>query len=133
MNRKLGEELASSFRKEVSAGKTFVSKNIGSKNPLTRKACVGIDNLSKKIFRARQMGASNSQLRSYQKNLEELLFIIGSNASKPKAKGQLIVSMDLLKSISNSNRFAQKELSSLFEKKLREKIEEKPRKRRPGK
>ena len=133
MDRKLGEELANRFRKEVSAGKKIVSKNINSKDPLTRKACISIDNLTKKILRARQMGASNSQLRFHQKNLEEILFTIGSNFSKPGSKGRIVVSKDLLKSISSSNKFAQKELSELFEKKLREKIKEKPKKRRPVK
>lgn len=133
MKRSESKILSSRFRKEVSSGKKIVSKNIASKDPLTRKACIGIDNLSKKILRVHKMGATNSQLRFHQKNLEEILFTIGSNASKPETKGKLVVSKDLLESISSSNRLAQKELSDLFEKKLRRKIREKPKKRRPGK
>lgn len=130
MNRSLGAELARRFSEEVQRGKSVVTKNINSKDPLKRRAARNIDGLAMKILRAHRMRASNSQLRFLQKNLEEILFSIGSKAAEPKTKGEFVVSEDLLKSISTANKFAQKDLSRLFERKLRAKLKAKPKGKR---
>ncbi len=130
MKRSLGEELAERFSKEVQAGKLLVSKNINSKGPLKRRAARGIDYLSIKILRAHQMGASPSELRFLQKNLQEILFAIGSKASESKTRGKFVVSDALLKSISNANSIAQNELGRFFQRKLNEKIKGRVKKRR---